>query len=182
MAYVSRDLTRCVMATTKECGIYTGWMVPGSYGIAVTLRCVLDGHLIMGLHYTKELYINPEPGKILMATPYAYLGDSGMYRVRVEDRVLNIARFFNEIPGKCGPDAQQNLTGAAIVEAEHLMNVVKAAQVLKRDEMPVCSNVDLMTFGALNGLEGKVQLNASTHARLLKKDYMTWCRDIGYIK
>lgn len=182
MAYVSRDLTRCVMATTKECGIYTGWMVPNGYGIAVTLRCVLDGHLIMGLHYTKELYINPEPGKILMATPYAYLGDSGMHRVRVEDRVLNIARFFNEIPGKCGPDAQQNLTGAAIVEAEHLMNVVKAAQALKRDELPVCNNVELMQFGALNGLEGKVVLDASTRVRLLKQDYMSWCRDFGYIK
>lgn len=181
MAYVSRDLTRCVMATTKECGIYTGWMVPNGYGIAVTLRCVLDGHLIMGLHYTKELYINREPGKILMATPYAYLGDSGMYRVRVEDRVLNIARFFNEIPGKCGPAAQQNLTGAAIVEAEHLMNVVKAAQALKRDELPVCSNVELMQFGALNGLEGKVVLDASTSVRLLKHDYMSWCWDFGYI-
>ena len=181
MAYVGRDLTRCVMATTKECGIYTGWMVPNGYGIAVTLRCVLDGHLIMGLHYTKELYINPEPGKILMATPYPYMGDSGMYRVRVEDRVLNIARFFNEIPGKCGPAAQQNLTGAAIVEAEHLMNVVKAAQALKRDELPVCSNVELMQFGALNGLEGKVVLDAYTSVRLLKHDYMSWCRDFGYI-
>lgn len=182
MAYVSRDLTRCIMATTKECGIYTGWMVPNGYGIAVTLRCVLDGHLIMGLHYTKELYINPEPGKILMATPYAYLGDSGMYRVRVEDRVLNIARFFNEIPGKCGPLAQQNLTGAAIVEAEHLMNVVNAAQALKRDEMPMCNNVELMQFGALNGLEGKVVLDASIRARLLKHAYMAWCRAFGYIK
>ena len=182
MAYVSRDLTRCVMATTKECGIYTGWMVPNGYGIAVTLRCVLDGHLIMGLHYTKELYINPEPGKILMATPYAYLGDSGMYRVRVEDRVLNIARFFNEIPDKCGPDAQQNLTGAAIVEAEHLMNAVKAAQALKRDELPVCNNAELMKFGALNGLEGKVILAASTSARLLKHDYMAWCREFGFMK
>lgn len=182
MAYVSRDLTRCVMATTKECGIYTGWMVPNGYGIVVTLRCVLDGHLIMGLHYTKGLYIHPEPGKILMATPYVYLGDSGMYRVRVEDRVLNIARFFNEIPGKCGPDAQQNLTGAAIVEAEHLMNVVKAAQALKRDELPVCNNVELVQFGALNGLEGKVVLDASTSARLLKHDYMAWCREFGYIK
>ena len=182
MAYVSRDLMRCVMATTKECGIYTGWMVPNGYGIAVTLRCVLDGHLIMGLHYTKELYINLEPGKILMATPYAYFGDSGMYRVRVEDRVLNIARFFNEITGKCGPLAQQNLTGAAIAEAEHLMNVVKAAQALKRDELPVCNNAELMQFGALNGLEGKVILAASTSARLLKQDYMSWCRDAGYIK
>lgn len=182
MAYVSRDLTRCVMKTTKECGLFTGWMVPGSYGVAVALRCVLDGHLIMALHPTHDMNIHSAPGKILMATPYAYLGDSGMYRVRVEDRVLNIARFFNEIPGKVGPNAQRNLTGAAIVEAERLMNVVKAAQALKRDEMPVCSNVDLMTFGALNGLEGKVQLNASTHVRLLKKDYMTWCRDIGYIK
>lgn len=182
MAYVSRDLTRCVMKTTKECGIYTGWMVPNGYGIAVTLRCVLDGHLIMGLHYTKELYINPEPGKILMATPYAYLGNSGMYRVRVEDRVLNIARFFNEIPGKCGSNAQQNLTGAAIVEAEHLMNVVKAAQALKRDELQVCNNVELMQFGALNGLEGKVVLDGGTRARLLKQDYMAWCRDFGYIK
>ena len=181
MAYVSRDLTRCVMATTKECGIYTGWMIPNGYGIAVTLRCVLDGHLIMGLHYTKELYINSEPGKILMATPYAYLGDSGMYRMRVEDRVLNIARFFNEIPGKCGSAAQRNLTGAAIVEAEHLMNVVKAAQALKCDELPVCNNVELMQFGALNGLEGKVVLDASTRVRLLKQDYMAWCRDFGYI-
>lgn len=181
MAYVSRELARCVMTTTKECGIYTGWMVPNGYGIAVTLRCVLDGHLIMGLHYTKELYINPEPGKILMATPYAYLGDSGMYRVRVEDRVLNIARFFNEIPGKCGPDSQQNLTGAAIVEAEHLMNAVKAAQALKRDELPACNNADLMKFGALNGLEGKVVLDASTRERLLKQDYMFWCRYFGYI-
>ena len=182
MAYVSRDLTRCVMATTKECGIYTGWMVPNGYGIAVTLRCVLDGHLIMGLHYTKDLYINPEPGKILMATPYAYLGGSGMYRVRVEDRVMNIARFFNEIPGKCGPDAQRNLTGEAIVDAEHLMNVVKAAQALKRDEMPMCNNVELMQFGALNGLEGKVVLDASTRVRLLKHDYMSWCLDFGYTK
>lgn len=182
MAYVSRDLTRCVMATTKECGIYTGWMVPNGYGIAVTLRCVLDGHLIMGLHYTKELYINPEPGKILMATPYAYLGDSGMYRVRVEDRVLNIARFFNEIPDKCGPAAQQNLTGAAIVEAEHLMNVVKAAQALKRDELPMCNNVELMKFGALNGLEGQVVLDGSIRARLLKQVYISWCRAVGYIK
>lgn len=182
MAYVSRDLTRCVMATTKECGIYTGWMVPNGYGIAVTLRCVLDGHLIMGLHYTKELYINPEPGKILMATPYAYLGDRGMYRVRVEDRVLNIARFFNEFPGKIGPDAQRNLTGAAIVEAERLMNVVKAAQALKRDEMSMCNNVDLMCFGALNGLEGQVVLEGSTRTRLLKQDYMAWCREVGYIK
>ena len=181
MAYVGRDLTRCVMATTKECGIYTGWMVPNGYGIAVTLRCVLDGHLIMGLHYTKELYINPEPGKILMATPYPYMGDSGMYRVRVEDRVLNIARFFNEIPGKCGPAAQQNLTGAAIVEAEHLMNVVKAAQALKRDEMPMCNNVELMQFGALNGLEGQVVLDGSIRARLLKPVYMAWCRAVGYI-
>ena len=182
MAYVSRDLARCIMKTTTERGIYTGWMVPNGYGIAVTLRCVLDGHLIMGLHYTKGLYIHPEPGKILMATPYAYLGDSGMYRVRVEDRVLNIARFFNEIPGKCGPNAQRNLTGAAIVEAERLMNVVKAAQALKRDEMPMCNNVDLMCFGSLNGLEGKVVLDGGTRARLLKQDYMSWCRESGYIK
>ena len=182
MAYISRDLARCIMETTTERGIYTGWMVPNGYGIAVTLRCVLDGHLIMGLHYTNGLYINPEPGKILMATPYAYLGDSGMYRVRVEDRVLNIARFFNEIPGKCGPNAQRNLTGAAIVEAERLMNVVKAAQALKRDEMPMCNNVDLMCFGALNGLEGKVVLDGGTRARLLKQDYMSWCRESGYIK
>lgn len=182
MAYVSRDLTRCVMATTKECGIYTGWMAPNGYGIAVTLRCVLDGHLIMGLHYTKGLYIHPEPGKILMNTPYPYMGDSGMYRVRVEDRVLNIARFFNETPGKCGPDAQRNLTGSAIIEAVHLMNVVKAAQALKRDELPVCNNVELMQFGALNGLEGQVVLDGSTRVRLLKQDYMSWCRDVGYIK
>lgn len=182
MAYVSRDLTRCILATTRECGIYTGWMVPNGYGIAVTLRCVLDGHLIMALHHTKELYISPEPSKILMATPYAYLGDSGMYRVRVEDRVLNIARFFNEIPGKCGPDVQRSLTGAAIVEAEHLMNVVKAAQALKRDEMPVCNNVDLMRYGTLNGLEGKVLIDAFSRERLLKKDYMAWCRAVGYIK
>ena len=182
MAYVSRDLTRCIMQTTKECGIYTGWMVPNGYGIAVTLRCVLDGHLIMAMHHTKELYIYPEPSKILMATPYAYLGDSGMYRVRVEDRVLNIARFFNEIPGKCGPDAQRNLTGSAIVDAEHLMNVVKAAQALKRDEMPVCNNVELMKFGALNGLEGQVVFDGSTRVRLLKQDYMSWCRDVGYLK
>lgn len=182
MAYVSRDLTRCVMATTKECGIYTGWMVPNGYGIAVTLRCVLDGHLIMALHPTYDMNIHSVPGKILMATPYAYLGDSGMYRVRVEDRVLNIARFFNEIPGKCGPDVQRNLTGSAIVEAEHLMNVVKAAQALKRDELPVCNNVELMQFGALNGLEGKVNMDASTRTRLLKQDYMSWCRDVGYIK
>ena len=182
MAYVSRDLTRCVMKTTKECGLFTGWMVPGSYGVAVALRCVLDGHLIMALHPTRDMQIHPEPGKILMSTPYAYLGDSGMYRVRVEDRVLNIARFFNEIPGKVGPNAQRNLTGAAIVEAERLMNVVKAAQALKRDEMPMCNNVDLMCFGALNGLEGKVVLDGGTRARLLKQDYMAWCRDFGYIK
>lgn len=182
MAYVSRDLTRCIMATTKECGLFTGWMVPGSYGVAVALRCVLDGHLIMALHPTYDMNIHSAPGKILMATPYAYLGDSGMYRVRVEDRVLNIARFFNEIPGKCGPDAQRSLTGAAIVDAEHLMNVVKAAQALKRDEMPVCNNVELMVFGALNGLEGHAPLPDSTRARLLKADYMAWCRDVGYIK
>lgn len=182
MAYVSRDLTRCVMKTTKECGLFTGWMVPGSYGVAVALRCVLDGHLIMALHPTYDMNIHSAPGKILMATPYAYLGDSGMYRVRVEDRVLNIARFFNEFPGKIGPDAQRNLTGAAIVEAERLMNVVKAAQALKRDEMPMCNNVDLMCFGALNGLEGKVVLDGSTRMRLLKQDYMAWCREVGYIK
>lgn len=182
MAYVSRDLTRCIMQTTRECGIYTGWMVPNGYGIAVTLRCVLDGHLIMALHHTKELYIYPEPSKILMATPYAYLGDSGMYRVRVEDRVLNIARFFNEIPGKCGPNAPRNLTGSAIIYAEHLMNVVNAAQALRRDEMPVCNNVELTVYGALNGLEGHMPLPDSTRARLLKQDYMSWCRDVGYIK
>lgn len=182
MAYVSRDLARCVMMTTKECGLFTGWMVPGSYGIAIALRCALDGHLIMAVHPTHDMQIYPEPSKIIMATPYAYLGDSGMYRVRVETRVLNIARFFNEIPGKCGSGAQRNLTGAAIVEAERLMNVVKAAQALKRDEMPMCNNADLMCFGALNGLEGKVVLDGGTRARLLKEDYMDWCREVGYIQ
>lgn len=181
MAYVSRDLARCVMMTTKECGLFTGWMVPGSYGVAIALRCVLDGHLIMAVHPTHDMQIYPEPSKIIMSTPYAYLGDSGMYRVRVETRVLNIARFFNEIPGKCGSGAQRNLTGAAIVEAERLMNVVKAAQALKRDEMPMLNNVDLMCFGALNGLEGKVVLDGGTSARLLKQDYMDWCREVGYI-
>ena len=52
MVYVSRDLVRCLEFTARPIGMYRGWMHPDKESVALSLYCILDGHMIMGLHHT----------------------------------------------------------------------------------------------------------------------------------
>ena len=86
MVYVSRDLVRCLEFTARPIGMYRGWMHPDKESAALSLYCILDGHMIMGLHHTKGDLIVESPYKYLMATPYVYKAQCGSYSIRSEER------------------------------------------------------------------------------------------------
>lgn len=171
MVYVSRDLVGCLECTARPIGMYRGWMHPDKESVALSLYCILDGHLIMGLHHTKGDLIVEKPYKYLMATPYTYKVKCGSYRIRVQERVVPIIGFFLTRNG------EYNLFAA---ESEDLViECCKACKEMRLGNTPIVTD-KMLQYSAMNAVTEDISFKPEQ--AFLKIPYMNLCRELGVIE
>lgn len=171
MVYVSRDLVRCLEVTARPIGMYRGWMHPDKESVALSLYCILDGHMIMGLHHTQGDLIAEKPYKYLMSTPYTYKVQCGSYRIRVQERVVPVIGFFLTRNG------EYNLLAA---ESEGLViECCKACKEMRLGNTPIVTD-KMLKYSAMNAVTEGVYFKPEQ--AFLKIPYMKLCRELGVIK
>ena len=171
MVYVSRDLVRCLEFTARPIGMYRGWMHPDKESVALSLYCILDGHMIMGLHHTKGDLIVESPYKYLMATPYVYKAQCGSYRIRVQERVVPVIGFFLTREG------EYNLLAA---ESEDLViECCKACKEMRLGNTPIVTD-KMLQYSAMNAVTEDICFKPEQ--AFLKIPYMNLCRELGVIE
>ena len=171
MVYLSRDLVRCLEVTARPIGVYRGWMHPDKESVALSLYCILEGHMIMGLHHTQGDLIAESPYKYLMATPYTYKGQCGSYPIRVQERVVPVIGFFLTRNG------EYNLLAA---ESEGLViEWCKVWKEMRLGNTPVVTD-KILKYSAMNAVTEGVHFKPEQ--AFLKIPYMQLCRELGVIK
>lgn len=170
MVYLSKPLIKCLEHTARPIGVYRGWMDPEKDSVALSLRCVLDGHLILGLHHTRGKFMADSPYKWLMATPYTYKAQSGSYRIRVEGRVVPVIGFFLTKNGEYNLQAAES--------EDTVMECIKACKEMRLGNTPIITN-RMLEYSAMNAVSESIVFKPEQ--AFLKVSYMELCESLGVL-